>query len=157
MIEIVAAISKNFCIGKDGNIPWHIPEDLKHFKNLTVGKNVLMGRKTWDSLPARFKPLPERKNIVITRDNQQYPPEVNVYSSISDAMNNYSDLVIIGGGEVWKQTINIADTMYITHVNMHIDGDSFFPEISPNVWQPVNAIEDNHLFKIIKYAKISTK
>lgn len=144
-ITLIAGIAKNNCIGKNGTLPWHIPEDLKHFKKLTTGKIVLMGRKTWESLPEKFRPLPNRKNIVITRQ-QAYtvPDSVEVYNNIPDAFaaHKNSDMMIIGGGEIYKKTIDLAHYLEITHVHQTVEGDAFFPDIDPNTWIPIQ--EEHH-------------
>ena len=138
MIAHVVAIAQNNCIGKDGTLPWHLPEDLKHFKKVTTGHTVLMGRKTWESLPEKFRPLPNRKNVVVTRrEGYDVPEGVDVYNSIDAALNAHAgeDIMIIGGGQIYAQTIDHADTLFITHVHQDVDGDAFFPEIDPTLWK----------------------
>jgi dihydrofolate reductase len=100
MITIIAAIANNRCIGEHGKLPWHLPEDMAHFKALTTGTVVLMGRKTWESLPAQFRPLPNRTNVVITKqDAYEVPPEAEVYADMTTALDAHRDdnLYIIGG------------------------------------------------------------
>jgi dihydrofolate reductase len=158
MLSLIAAISKNNCIGKNNKLPWDIPEDMKHFVKITKNKTVLMGRKTWESIPAKFRPLPNRTNIIITRNleyKQQVPEDVEVYTSIEEAVNNHPDeeVVVIGGGQIYKQTIDIADKLYITHVNMTVDGDAFFPEIDIKKWQEIDR-ENHDKFSFVNYKKI---
>lgn len=154
-LALVAAVSTNNCIGKDGQLPWHIPEDMKRFKELTMGKTVLMGRKTWESLPVKFRPLPQRKNIIITRQEGYIVPDgVWIYSSIDAALKAHGqeDIMVIGGAEIYRQTINRADTLHITHVHQSVDGDAFFPTIDPTIWREVE--KENHgEFSFVKYAK----
>lgn len=156
MISLIAAIAKNNCIGKDNQLLWNIPEDMKHFKDLTTGQVVLMGRKTWESIPEKFRPLPNRTNIIITRDESyQVPAGVEVYSSIDKAIANHKDesIFIIGGAQIYQQTIDMADKLCITHVNQDCDGDAFFPKINPNVWQETGR-EDHDGFSFVTYKKL---
>ena len=158
MISLIVAISKNNCIGKDGQLPWHIPEDLKYFKKVTTGKVVLMGRKTWESIPDRFRPLPNRKNLVITRQaDYPLPDGVGRHQTIEEALAAYSDeeIMVIGGGEIFNQTFSKADTLYVTHVGQHVDGGTFFPEIDPDVWKEVWR-EDHEGFSFATYKKVQS-
>ncbi len=133
-IVLVAAVAeKNRVIGKDGHLPWYISEDLKRFKRLTLGHAVLMGRKTFESILERLgKPLPERRNIVLTT-NASYPkfPEVETYPSLQaafTALANEPTVFVIGGENVFAQTLPIADRLELTMVEGDFDGDAFFPE-----------------------------
>jgi dihydrofolate reductase len=139
MVSLIAAISQNNCIGKNGTLPWHIPEDMAHFRNITRGKPVIMGRNTWESLPERFRPLPGRKNIVITRQTAYTVPNgVLVYHSLEDAIAsqaNVPEIMIIGGAQLYAEALPIADRLYITHVPMHVVGDTFFPKIDMRIWR----------------------
>ncbi len=158
MLTLIAAISKNNCIGKDGKLPWSLPEDMKHFKDITSGKTVLMGRKTWESLPERFRPLPNRHNIVITRQVGYVVPEgVDRYTSVTDALADHAadDLVVIGGAEIYVQTIGQADVLEITSVDQIVEGDAFFPTIEPTQWQEVSR-QDHPGFSFIRYVKHTT-
>lgn len=155
-ISIIAAISENNCIGKNGELPWHIPEDLKHFKKITTGKTVIMGRKTWESLPEQYKPLPQRKNIVITRQSHySVPLHVEVYASLDIALSTHQedDICIIGGGEIYKAALPLADTLYITQIHNQVDGDTFFPTISPQRWQEISK-ESHDTYSFVTYKKI---
>lgn len=142
MISIIVAVSENWGIGKNNDLLWHLPEDLKRFKRLTSGKSVVMGKKTWESLPRR--PLPNRKNIVIT-DNPAEIIEGSVTAySIADAIEKCRDdgeTFIIGGGSVYRQFIPFADRLYITHVHQTAEADIFFPEIDMNVWKVIEKEE----------------
>jgi dihydrofolate reductase len=139
MIAIISAVAKNGVIGDKNNLPWYLPEDLKRFKDLTSGKTVLMGRKTFESIVTRLgKPLPNRTNIVITRDSSYIVPEgAVVQTDIRSALREHGqkDIFIIGGGEIYKQTIDLADTLYITHIDKDIEGDTKFPEIDESKWK----------------------
>ncbi len=154
-IALIAAVAENNCIGKDGKLPWHIPEDLAHFKSLTAGKIVLMGRKTWESLPEKFRPLPNRLNLVITRQTDfLVPAGVEKYSDIATALATHKneDVMIIGGAEIYRATIDLADTLYITHVPKTVDGDAFFPAINESIWKKTN-IESHGAFDFVTYQK----
>jgi len=156
MLSLICAISKNNCIGKNNQLPWHIPEDLKHFKEITSGKTVLMGRKTFESILGYLgKPLPKRTNIVITRNtNYEVPKGVLVYNSVKDALEKHKDenIFVIGGAGIYKQTIDLADKLYITHVNEEIDGDAFFPKIDSDVWEEVE-VKEHENFSFITYLR----
>jgi len=154
-ITLIAAISKNNCIGKDGALPWHMPEDLKHFKKLTTGKIVLMGRKTWESLPEKFRPLPNRLNIVITRQiDYDVPIGVEVYFDVEQAFVSHreEDIFVIGGGQMYNLAINLAKSLEITHVAKKVEGDVFFPSIDPNIWAESKR-EDHENFSFVRYVK----
>lgn len=157
MIALIAAVANNGTIGDKNNLPWHLPEDLKRFKELTTGKTVVMGRKTFDSIFSRLgKPLPNRTNVVITRQTSSKMPEgVIVQSSIENALRSYGwgDIFVIGGGEIYRQTIAIADRLYITHVNKDVAGDTQFPAIKTDHWRRTsNEEHDGYSFAV--YEKI---
>lgn len=126
---VIAAMSKNRVIGKDNKLPWDLPEDLKRFKELTLNKTVIMGRKTFDSIG---KPLPNRDNIVLSRSNINIDG-VQVAASIEKALefaNPDKDVFIIGGQNIYEQTMELVDYIYLTVVNSTIEGDAYFPEFS---------------------------
>ena len=136
MISIIVAVSEDWGIGKDNELLWHLPEDLKRFKKLTFGNVVIMGKKTWESLPRR--PLPGRKNIVLTDDpNEIIKDSVTAYS-IEDALSkceSNEEIFVIGGGSVYNQFMDIADRLYITHVHESCQADVYFPMIDPKIWR----------------------
>jgi dihydrofolate reductase len=148
-MKLIAALSENRCIGKGNKIPWHIPEDLKFFKDLTTNKTIFMGRKTWESLP--IKPLPNRKNIILTKSIMMYNnfPNTYAYPSLSTAYEyekevyNTKDenMFVIGGGEIYRHALiqEYISDMYLTIVETEIDGDTFFPNIDISHWD-VNLI-----------------
>ena len=140
MISLIAAIGRNNELGKDNTLLWHLPADMKHFKDTTALHAVIMGRKTFESIG---KPLPNRKNIVITRDVNYKQVGVEIVHSLAEALDLFPDqneeIFIIGGAELYKQTMPIADKLYITHINAEDDeADSFFPEIIPIVWNEIS-------------------
>jgi len=136
MISIIVAVSEDWGIGKNNDLLWHLPDDLKRFKKLTSGNTILMGKKTWESLPRR--PLPNRINIVLT-DNREDKFEGAVTAfSIDDAIskcNKEDEIFIIGGGSIYRQFMPIADKLYITHVHSKTPADVYFPQIDPAVWK----------------------
>jgi len=136
MISIIVAVSEDWGIGKDNELLWHISEDLKRFKRLTSGKTVIMGKKTWESLPKR--PLPGRKNIVLTdKADELIENSVTAYS-LEDALGKCEkseEIFIIGGGSIYRQFMPIADRLYITHVHKKAPADIYFPEIDLNIWE----------------------
>ncbi|MCQ2341041.1 MAG: dihydrofolate reductase [Paludibacteraceae bacterium] len=144
MISIIVAISENNAIGRKGDLLCHMPADLKHFKQITSGHPVLMGERTYLSLPNR--PLPNRRNIVLT-DNPAFQAEgVEIVHSIPEAMELMHDeeFFIIGGGMVYRQFFHLADKLYITHIHHSWDdADTFFPEITEQEWQAVNQERHN--------------
>lgn len=142
MISIIAAVAEDYGIGNKNDLLWHIPEDLKRFKKLTLGQAVIMGKKTWESLPR--KPLPGRKNIVITDDPLEcIDCSITAYS-IEDALSKCDkneEIFIIGGGSVYRQFMPLADRLYITHIHKSAQADTYFPVIDPGVWQPIEKEE----------------
>ena len=139
MISIIVAVSNDWGIGKDNKLLWHISDDLKRFKRITIGKTLIMGKKTWESLPVR--PLPGRKNIVLTDvPHEQIEGAITVYS-IDEALSKCTaddEVFIIGGGSVYRQFMPLAHRLYITHVHKNTPADIFFPPIDPAVWKTVS-------------------
>ena len=141
-LTIIAAVSINNVIGNNNKLIWKLSNDLKRFRNLTTNHSVIMGRKTFESLP---NPLPDRDNIVITRDTNYSKPNIQVCSSIEDAINltkTDTQPFIIGGGEIYSQTINIVDKIELTRVHEEFDGDAYFPEIPLDIFKLIN--EENY-------------
>ena len=141
-LTIIAAVSINNIIGNKNKLIWKLSNDLKRFKNLTTNHSVIMGRKTFESLP---NPLPDRDNIVITRDTNYSKPNIQVCSSIEDAINltkTDTQPFIIGGGQIYTQTINIVDKIELTRVHEEFDGDAYFPEIPLDIFELIN--EENY-------------
>ena len=137
-IVIIAAVAKNRVIGKDNTLIWNIPEDMAHFKALTSGQTVIMGRKTWESLPPRFRPLPGRHNIVISRQTDYEAPGAELAGSLELALQLAAPAetaFIIGGEQIYRQAMAIADRLEITEVELEPEGDAWFPEIPPAEWE----------------------
>ncbi len=156
--SIIAAVAKNGCIGIKNKIPWNIPEDFKYFKNTTMGKTVLMGENTFKSILGYLgKPLPGRQTAVITLDRNFTAPEgVRVFFSLDEAWEKLKDedVFVCGGASIYRQTIDRADKLYITRVDMEPDGDVFFPAIDEKVWQE-DWREDHDGFSFVTYARVS--
>jgi dihydrofolate reductase len=138
-LALIAAVANNNVIGIKNQLPWNIPEDLQHFKTLTMGKTVLMGQKTFESMLGYLgKPLPGRHSVVISKNPAFTPPPgVELYRDLQVALDAYAgkELFVIGGASIYQQTIDHADTLYITHVDREVEGDAYFPKIDPGIWQ----------------------
>ncbi|MDB5155671.1 MAG: dfrA [Mucilaginibacter sp.] len=134
IISIVVAISENHAIGKDNKLLWYLPKDLKHFKDITTGGTVIMGRKTYDSVG---KPLPKRRNIIVTRQPITIDgcEVVNSIEAALDLCRDEEEVFIVGGAEIYKQAMHLTDRIYLTIVHENIDGDSYFPEIKEDIWK----------------------
>ncbi|MBI5276283.1 MAG: dihydrofolate reductase [Burkholderiales bacterium] len=138
-LGLIYARSRNGVIGKGGKLPWHIPEDLAHFKAKTIGAPVIMGRKTWDSVPPKFRPLPGRKNIVITRQADWQADGALRAASLEEAVALCGDVPIAwvtGGTEIFRQALAIAQVAEITEIDADFDGDTFMPPLGPE-WREV--------------------
>ncbi len=138
-ISLVVAASINNVIGSDGGLPWHLPDDLRHFKRLTTGKPVVMGRRTFESIG---RPLPDRRNIVMTRDPDYAAAGCEVVSSVSEALDlvgHAEEVMVIGGGQVYRDFLARADRIYLTRVRANVEGDTYFPEIDAAGWQLVSS------------------
>ena len=134
MITLIAAVAENNALGKDNQLLWHLPDDFKRFKNITSGHYIIMGRKTFESFP---KPLPNRTHIIITRQKKYTSENCIVVDSLQKAIAvspKDEELFIIGGGEIYSQSIEIADKLDITRVHHTFDADTFFPEINYDEW-----------------------
>jgi dihydrofolate reductase len=161
-IIIIAAAGENNELGLAGDLPWHLPDDFKHFKTLTSGHPILMGRKTFETFPA---PLPNRLHLVISRDSSYRiaHPECAVFNTINDALNAVSSknkVFIIGGGEIYKQAINYATKIELTRVLGTFEADTFFPVLEPATWKLIGSTKHpsddrhSHAFTFETYAKV---
>ncbi len=141
MITLVVAMGMNREIGVNNQLPWHLPKDLKHFKELTTGHPVVMGRKTYESIG---KPLPNRTNIVISRKTDWFEEGILIVSSIKEALKFAQkidqDLFVIGGGNIFEQTLSMADRLEVTEIKTTLEADTFFPAINPQVWKKTNEV-----------------
>ncbi len=154
-ISLIAATSSNNVIGKDNKLIWHISEDLKRFKKLTLNCPIIMGRKTYESLP--FKPLPKRKNIIISSNKNLKFKGAIVVGSPKEAINiceNDKEIFICGGETIYNEFIEIGDTIYLTKVHKEFEGDTFFPKISEKTWkitEKIDSSDENYKYSFLKY------
>ena len=137
MISLIAARADNGVIGSENDLPWYLPSDLRRFKELTTNHSVVMGRKTYESIMQRLgHPLPNRLNIVLTRqDNFTAPSEVQIIHDLAATKTLPGEVFVIGGAEIYAQTIGLAEKFYLTEVKADINGDSYFPSIDPSNWR----------------------
>ncbi|MGA7595448.1 MAG: dihydrofolate reductase [Gallionella sp.] len=136
-VSLIVAMAKNRVIGIDNTLPWHLPADLKHFRALTMGHHIVMGRKTYESIG---KPLPGRTSVVVTRNPEYAVPGVIVVNSLQAAISvcaNDTEIFVIGGAELYRQAIAHADRIYLTEIAADIRGDAYFPELNPGEWLEV--------------------
>lgn len=144
MISLIAAVARNRALGKDGQLLWHLPEDMRYFRETTRGKPVIMGRKTWESLPDAFRPLPGRRNIVISRNPAYDAPGATLAGSLEEAARLTQDdaeVFIIGGAEIYRQALPLAQRLYLTEVTQDFAADAFFPEFSDREWREISRSE----------------
>jgi dihydrofolate reductase len=146
-VSIVVAHASNRVIGRDGDLPWRLPGDLRRFKAITTGGCVVMGRRTWESLPERFRPLPGRRNIVLSGDPSFVAEGADVFANLSSALAACPDgCFVIGGGVTYEQALPLADRVYATLVDARVDGDTYFPDLDPAEWHCVeesDRVEEN--------------
>ncbi|EKE75745.1 type 3 dihydrofolate reductase [Gallaecimonas xiamenensis] len=138
ILSLVAAMANDRVIGRENDMPWHLPADLKHFKAVTLGKPVVMGRKTFESIG---RPLPGRRNLVISRQQGYKPTGVEVFTSLQDALAACADMeevMVIGGGQIYQQALPLAARLYLTFIDAQLDGDTRFPDWQQNnCWKKV--------------------
>jgi dihydrofolate reductase len=142
LISLIAAVANNGVIGVDNSLPWRMPADLQHFKSITMGKPMIMGRRTWESLPG---PLPGRRHIVITRNRDYRADGCDIVHSLDEALKVVADVpevMIVGGGGLYRQMLPRAERLYLTRVDVDLAGDTFFPEIDWSEWREVS--RDSH-------------
>lgn len=133
-IELIVAMSNNYAIGNNNKLLWHIPEDLRRFKELTSGHSVLMGRKTWESLPEKYRPLPNRENFVLSSNKSFIANGAETIHSL-DLIPLREKLFVIGGSEIYRQTIQYADIIHLTQVHINVEeADAFFPKFDLTMW-----------------------
>jgi dihydrofolate reductase len=154
-ISMIAAVAENRVIGKDNDLVWRLPDDSKFFMQKTTHPHIIMGRKNFESLPPKFSPLPNRTNIIITRQKDLEVEEAIIVHSLNEALeiarvNNETEAFIIGGGEIYKMGLPKANIMYITEIKASFEGDAFFPEFDMSKWEEVeripHAIDEKHKY-----------
>ena len=165
IVSAIAALSENRVIGKNNDLPWRLPDDMKFFMETTKGHHVVMGRKNYDSLKPKFKPLPDRTNIVITRQNNLDAPGCIVLHNIKEALltankNGERECFIIGGADIYKLALPYTNRLYLTEIKANIDGDTFFPEFDKKEWKEISRThhpaDERHkyAFDIVIYDRI---
>jgi len=143
IISLIAAVSRNHVIGKNNDLPWHLPDDMKYFMQTTKEHYVIMGRKNYESIPEKFRPLPNRTNIVVTRTKDFNAPNCLVVNSTEEGLAlakqaNQDEIFIIGGSEIYALGLPMAERLYLTEIDAIIDGDTYFPEINKGEWREVS-------------------
>ena len=140
MISLIAAVASNRAIGKGNQLLWHLPEDMRYFRETTRGKPVIMGRRTWESLPDAFRPLPGRHNIVVSRNLAYAATGATLVTSLDEAIQKAgetNEVFVIGGAELYRQALPLADRLYLTEVSGDFEGDVFFPQVPTSDWQEI--------------------
>jgi dihydrofolate reductase len=155
IISLIAAMAQNRVIGKNNDLPWKLPDDMKFFMQTTKDHYVIMGRKNYDSLHEKFKPLPNRTNIVVTRQKNFQAPGCIVVNSVEGGIaiarqNQEQEVFIIGGAEIYNLALPEAHLIYLTEIHAHVDGDTYFPEFDKKEWKEASrvphAADERHLF-----------
>jgi dihydrofolate reductase len=165
MVSLIAAMAENRVIGRNNDLPWKLPDDMKFFMQTTKGHHVVMGRKNYDSLQDKFKPLPNRTNIVVTRQQHFQAPGCTVVNSIEKALeigrnNQEPELFIIGGAEIYSLSLRYADKIYLTEIHEKVDGDTYFPEFDKLRWRETARVkhdkDDRHIysFDFVTYERV---
>lgn len=164
-ISLIAALTRNHVIGRANDLPWHLPDDMKYFMQTTKGHHVIMGRKNYDSIPEKFRPLPNRTNIVVTRQENLQAPRCTIVHSLTDAMDiaqkaGETELFIIGGSAIYQLGMPFAQRLYLTEIEAELPGDTHFPEFDRTNWEEISRkphpIDDRHAyaFDFVIYERI---
>jgi dihydrofolate reductase len=164
-LSIIVAVAKNNVIGKNNALIWHLPADMKFFKEKTSGHCIITGRKNYESIPEKYRPLINRTNIIVTHQKNYTAAGTIVVHTIEDALKEAEsrkddEVFIIGGAEIYKQTINNVNTIYVTQIDETFDGDVFFPEIDPLMWKLTETVpgivneKNTHAHSFMKYERI---
>ena len=157
IVSAIAAVAENDTIGRDGDLPWHLPDDLKYFQRTTHGHHVITGRKNYESIPPKYRPLKERVNLVVTHDRGYAAPGAVVVHSLEDALqyartHGEEEVFIIGGGVIFSEALekNMIQRLYLTRIHAHVEGDTHFPTIEAALWREVSRVEhtadDRHAY-----------
>jgi len=167
IISLIAAVSKNHVIGKNNDLPWHLPDDMKFFMQTTKGHHIIMGRKNYDSIPEKFRPLPNRTNIVVTHQASFKAPGCLVVNSLEKGLeialrNGEQETFIIGGSEIYNAGMPHANRLYLTEIHAVVEGDTFFPEVNRLEWKEISRkthpADERHLhnFDFVVYDRVTT-
>ena len=152
-LSLIAAVARQRVIGKDNRLLWHLPEDMKYFRETTRGRPVIMGRKTWESLPEKFRPLPGRHNLVVSHNPAYLAPGATLVASLAEAIERAGsgEIFIIGGETLYRQALPLAQRLYLTEIDRDFDGDAFFPEILANAWEEISRLKGGEDFAFVVY------
>jgi dihydrofolate reductase len=166
-ISIIAAVGKNFEIGKNNDLIWHLPKDMAFFTETTIGHHVIMGRRNYDSIPLKYRPLKNRPNIIVTRQKGYEADNCLVVNTIEEGIelarkNSETECFIIGGGQIYKETLDkgLADRLYLTHIDEAFDADTFFPEFDASQYAKTTLLKhhkdekNQYDFEVIRYDRI---
>ena len=154
-ISLIAALTKNRVIGKNNGLPWHLPDDMKYFMQTTKGHHVLMGRKNYDSIPEKFRPLPNRINILLTRQKDFHAPKCLIVNALDAGVEiarkaGESELFIIGGSDIYQLGFPISNRLYLTEIQAELPGDTFFPSFDKTKWKEISRnnhpVDDRHTY-----------
>lgn len=154
-VSLIAALCKNRVIGKNNDLPWRLPDDMKYFMETTKGHYVIIGRKNYDSIPAKFRPLPERQNLVLTRQQDFKAPGCQVIHSMEEGLERAraggeNELFIIGGSEIYELALPFATHLYLTEIDAEVEGDALFPLVDYSQWNEISRrhhpVDERHLF-----------
>ncbi|HEY8510707.1 MAG TPA: dihydrofolate reductase [Cyclobacteriaceae bacterium] len=145
IVSLIAAVSRNNVIGKDNDLPWNLPDDMKYFMQTTSRHHVIMGRKNYESIPEKFRPLPNRTNIVVTRNEDYQAPGCHIVHSLEDAFaipmrSEEEEVFVIGGADIFRQSLPFADRLYLTEVHADVEGDVFFPAFDHSEWKELSRV-----------------
>lgn len=157
IISLIAALSENKVIGKNNDLPWHLPDDMKYFMDTTKGHAVIMGRKNYDSIPARFKPLKDRLNLVVSRQAQFHGPGTTRVSSLEEAFSvirldptQPEEVFVIGGAQIYNLALPVSHRLYLTEIKSTIAGDTYFPGFDKDEWKEISRIphtaDEKHVY-----------
>lgn len=163
LISMIAAMAKNRVIGRNNDLPWHLPDDFSFFKKTTKGHHVIMGRRNWESLPDSFRPLPSRINLVVSRQADYTAPGATVIRSLAEALKiaelaGEQEAFIIGGGDIYRMGLPLANRIYLTEIEDPFEGDVTFPELGPE-WTQISRVHHTkdirhaHAFDFVEYAR----
>ncbi len=166
MISLLVAHSSNRTIGRDGGLPWHLPADMKRFRELTTGHTVVMGRKTFESLPDAYRPLPDRRNLVLSRNPRYGVPGAEVFPDLQSTLDAWresapddrgGECFVIGGGDTYREALALAGRVYATEIEEEVEGDTFFPALAEDEWscveQSERMLENGHAFTFRTYER----
>lgn len=154
-ISLIAALTRNHVIGRNNDLPWHLPDDMKYFMQTTKGHHVIMGRRNYDSIPEKFRPLPNRTNLVVTRQKDLRLPQCRVVNSLEEAIDvartaSEQELFIIGGAAIYTLGMPLAHRLYLTEIDTELQGDTFFPDFNKSEWTEVSRkhhpADDRHAY-----------